>query len=107
MRLQIAIPRNLMQKTFGGSVGETEIPPHSSRLQGYKLLSNHPFVQLLDGECQVLVVTPDDDTTVEGECAELFRVKVSLPKLNIRPTFGSNSFFRSGHDIIISTILYD
>ena len=45
-------------------------------LQKYKLSSNHTFVQLLDGEYQVPVATPDDVAAVEGEGAELLGVKV-------------------------------
>ena len=72
MRPQIAILYELAQITFGG--GEVVILPHSLRLQGYTLSSNHPFMQLLDGEYQVPVVTPDNVAVVECECAELFRV---------------------------------
>ena len=74
MRPQIAILYELAQITFGEGGVETEIIPHGLRLQGYILSSNHPFVQLLNGEYQVPVVTPDDVAVVECECAELFRV---------------------------------
>jgi hypothetical protein len=72
VRPQIAILYELAQITFGG--GEVVILPHGLRLQGYILSSNHPFVQPLDGEYQVPVVTPDNVAVVECECAELFRV---------------------------------
>ena len=72
MRPQIAILSELAQKTLDG--GEVVILPHGLRLNGYKLSSNHPFMQLLDGEYQVPVVTPDNVAVVECECAELFRV---------------------------------
>ena len=45
-------------------------------LQRYTLSSNHPFVQLLDGEYQVPVAPPDDVAAVKGEGAEIFGVKV-------------------------------
>ena len=38
--------------------------------------SNHPVVQLFDGEYQVPVLAPDDVATVEGEGTELPGVKV-------------------------------
>ncbi len=45
-------------------------------LQRYTSSFNYPFVQLLDGEYQVPVATPDDVAAVKGEGAELFGVKV-------------------------------
>lgn len=45
-------------------------------LQRYTIFSNHSFVQLLDGEYQVPVATPNDIAAVEGERAELLGVKV-------------------------------
>lgn len=45
-------------------------------LQRYNFLFNHPFVQLLNGEYQVPVATPDDVSAVEGEGAELLRVEI-------------------------------
>ncbi len=45
-------------------------------LQRYTLSFNHSLVQLLDGEYQVPVATPDDVAAVEGEGAELLGVKV-------------------------------
>ena len=45
-------------------------------LQRYNFLFNHPFVQLLNGEYQVPVATPDDVASVEGECAELLGIEV-------------------------------
>ena len=45
-------------------------------LQRYTLSSNHPLMQLLDGEYQVPVATPDDVSAVEGEGAELLRVEI-------------------------------
>lgn len=47
-----------------------------SRCKDTQFFSNHPFVQLLDGEYQVPVATPDDIAAVEGERAELLGVKV-------------------------------
>ena len=46
--------------------------------QRYTLLSNHPFVQLLNGEYQVPVATPNNVASVEGEGAELLGVKVFI-----------------------------
>lgn len=71
--------------TFGG--GEAVIFSHCTKLQGYKLSSNHPFVKLLDGEYQVPIVTPNDVATVEGERAELFRVTYSPWKTHCRRAF--------------------
>lgn len=71
---QIIILSELEQIMLGEAESEAEIIPHGLRLQGYILSSNHPFVQLLDGEYQVPVVTPDDVAVVECECAELFMV---------------------------------
>ena len=45
-------------------------------LQRYALSFNHPLVQLLDGEYQVPIATPDDVTAFEGEGAELLGIKV-------------------------------
>ena len=45
-------------------------------LQRYTIFSNHPFVQLLDGEYQIPVAAPDDVAAVEGERAEFLWVKV-------------------------------
>ena len=59
----MAILNELAQMTFGW--GETVILPHSTRLHGYKLSSNHPFIQLLDGKYQLLVEAPDDDAVFE------------------------------------------
>ena len=42
----------------------------------HTLSSNHPVVQLLNGEYQVPVAAPDDVTAFEGEGAELHRVKI-------------------------------
>ena len=58
VRPQIAILYELAQITFGEGGVETEIIPHGLRLQGYTLSSNHPFVQLIDGEYQVPVAPP-------------------------------------------------
>lgn len=45
-------------------------------VQRYRIISNRPFVQLLNREYQIPVATPYNVATVEGESAELFRVKV-------------------------------
>jgi hypothetical protein len=59
----MAILNELAQMTFGW--GETVILPHSTRLHGYKLSSNHPFIQLLDGKYQLPVEAPDNDAVFE------------------------------------------
>lgn len=51
--------------TLGCGWYEAEILHHGLRLQGYKLSPNHTSVQLLDGEYQVPVVTPDDGAEFE------------------------------------------
>ena len=45
-------------------------------LQRYTLSSNHPLVQLLNGENQIPVAAPYDVAAVKGKGAELLRVKV-------------------------------
>lgn len=52
------------------------IPPRHKLVTSVVFFSNHPFVQLLDGENQVPVAAPDDIAAVEGERAELLGVKV-------------------------------
>ena len=49
---------------------------HFFTVQRYTSSFNYPFVQLLDGEYQVPVATPDDVAAVEGEGAKLLGVKV-------------------------------
>ena len=58
VELQMARLCKLAQITLSSGGVEAFILHHSLRLQGYKLSSNHPFMQLLDGEYQVPVSTP-------------------------------------------------
>ena len=51
--------------TLGCGWYEAEILHHGLRLQGYKLSPNHTSVQLLDGEYQVPIATPDDGAEFE------------------------------------------
>ena len=45
-------------------------------LQRCTISSNHSLVQLLNGEYQIPVATPDDVATIDGEGVELLGVKV-------------------------------